>query len=688
MYAYDVEVLYNFFSVIFIELEDENIPAYIEADINKDEALKKEILTKIKHRKFIIFHDIFGENKANRNDAVPLRKFLRDNTTTIFGYNNKHYDDYVISFIENYTKLVTVQEITQELYKLSQELIHYDGYNFIKDSSYTFGKFHRSIDLMKLNYLDKKRISLKQVSIALKWYRVEDYTMPDAIEGDIKYYNKCFVYSMTLEAINKLKSFERIVKYENIEHLIEYNFNDVFITNQLYIVSKEELRQRVNVFNEYKVYVLSDSRSSIADKLLAKMYSDYTGLKYHEFSQRKTFRKVINIGELIVSNVKFQTKELNSFLGTLSTIKIRVGEDKLQEILLFNDVGYNFMMGGLHSIDRGGKFKSTDKIKYIEGDVDSFYPSVMINYGFKPRHLSGVILQMLNDVMQLRLEAKKSGDKDKAGVLKIVINAFWGKTGSKKSWLHDLNAMYSVTINGQLFLLMVIEDLELAGFKTISANTDGIVSKVPIERMKEYKQIWSNWEKKTRFSIGYNIYEKYIRTNVNSYIAQIEGKNELKKRSEFDDVIYLDKGYKYPIVSIAINKYVIDGISVEQTIKNHTDIYDFLISQKTGSQFVNQYHHILDGSLQIDTIQKNIRYYVSTSGGILIKHNKETGKNINILKGKTVVLFNNYFKVNNFSEYSINYNYYLARCQEILDRISNNDTKQIKKSGGSLFDEF
>ncbi len=42
--------------------------------------------------------------------------------------------------------------------------------------------------------------------------------------------------------------------------------------------------------------------------------------------------------------------------------------------------------------------------------------------------------------------------------------------------LCDKKQCIKVTINGQLFLLMLIEKLELAGIHIISANTDGIVS--------------------------------------------------------------------------------------------------------------------------------------------------------------------------------------------------------------------
>lgn len=255
------------------------------------------------------------------------------------------------------------------------------------------------------------------------------------------------------------------------------------------------------------------------------------------------------------------------------------------------------------------------------------------------------------------------------------------------SWLFDLNAMYSTTVNGQLFLLMLIESLEEKGFHTISANTDGVVSKVPVERMEEYKQICSNWEKVSKLSGGYNVYAKYVRTNVNSYLSILDN-GKVKKKNDFIDKPSIEKAYKYPIVPIAINKYYTDNTPIEETINNHLDIYDFLISQRTGSNFINQYHHLVDNELVIDNLQKNIRYYVSKKGGILIKADRDTGKEINILKGKNTIIFNNFFKVENMLDYNIDYSYYIAKCYDIINRVNNNFTTSIKKQGGSLFDEF
>jgi DNA polymerase elongation subunit (family B) len=68
------------------------------------------------------------------------------------------------------------------------------------------------------------------------------------------------------------------------------------------------------------------------------------------------------------------------------------------------------------------------------------------------------------------MEAKKVGKDTEAYVLKILVNSVFGKTLFEHHWLYDPLVGLRVTINGQLYMLMLIEKLTLAGFKVISAK--------------------------------------------------------------------------------------------------------------------------------------------------------------------------------------------------------------------------
>ena len=81
-----------------------------------------------------------------------------------------------------------------------------------------------------------------------------------------------------------------------------------------------------------------------------------------------------------------------------------------------------------------------------------------------------------NDLTQRRLAAKKAKQREIAQGLKIAINAVYGKLSDKYSAFCDPPKAATVTLNGQLILLKLIEGLlRIEGVSVLSANTDGVM---------------------------------------------------------------------------------------------------------------------------------------------------------------------------------------------------------------------
>ena len=108
-------------------------------------------------------------------------------------------------------------------------------------------------------------------------------------------------------------------------------------------------------------------------------------------------------------------------------------------------------------------------------------------YKIVPAHINeGVFVKLITWLRETRVAAKHSKEKYIDGipkdvlaqVLKIVINSIYGKLGFERGDICDRLAVLKVTINGQLLLLKLCEELELNGIQVYSANTDGIVVKV------------------------------------------------------------------------------------------------------------------------------------------------------------------------------------------------------------------
>jgi hypothetical protein len=685
-YFYDIECYPNYFTIGFLPINTNKdiVDSYCKADWQGRYDDKSEILKQLNIHRFTIS----GNNNlgTNRIALLNLKDFILNEVVVLVGFDNYRYDNLLIDYVlVKYLTLSKSNAIVEKIYDESYRIIDYKGFNYRKNSGY-FKNYeipYKSIDLARLHRLDKTRTSLKQVMIKLKWYRIQ--SLPIAVGTQIE------------------KKDEAIID--------DYNVNDLLGTQLLYINGKDELEQRLVASSFYGVDVTNSSRSNMADRILSKFYEDATGFDWWDYKNKRTERRIIAFKDLIDNNIKFKSEELSEFLREIRNTVINVGTidnnkiSKLKRNIIFKGTKYTFAKGGLHSNDNPGIFKSTDSYSLYDADVNSFYPKVIINLRLCPEHLiKTTFLFIVEFITNKRLE---TGDN----ILKIVINAIFGKMGDIYSWLYDLVPMYSTTINGQLLLLMLIEDLEYNNLHVISANTDGIITIVPNDRFSEYKYICDNWSKLHNFGLKFTEIIKYVRLNVNHYLViKKDGSVKAKGRflteygvsNEHDDEeveaedIDVSKGYKFPLVSKVLHDYYVNGKTVDESLYNNTDIYDFCISQRTGKDFINEYHTIKDSKLDIKILQKNVRYYVSKSGGVLFKRKKENNELTALISGKTVTIFNNYFEVSDFKEYNINYNFYKAEIYKIIYSVSNVIHKDIvgtrngTKSGisGTLFDNI
>jgi hypothetical protein len=702
-YAYDVEIFRNFFSVVFIDVDTpmKYIKAYEEADIIKDTEAKTYILNNlIKPFVFLIYE--------GRNDLKLLSDFMT-NYKTLVGYNSIGYDDNIINYLikadaKNEFNIKGISRIdgsniNDALYDLSQEVIGYGrGWQY-NNNNYQY-KNYASIDMQKLLYLDRSFVSLKQVAVQLKHYRLQDLPL----------------------------HYTSRVTDSNIFDVIDYNINDVIITYKLYHEKIEEVRLRESISKIYGVNVRTDSRSGTGNKLMTNFYSRDSGLEVKDFKDLRTIRRVIKFADIISYKIRFNSDTFRQLYNEIINGRLLIGAETLNKSVIFNNKQFTIATGGLHSVDKPNVYTSTKDYTYIDCDVQSFYPRIILNEEASPEHLDkDIYLSIVRQIVEDRVEAKNSASKlskvkdrteevehyqnvfkIKGEALKITINSVYGKTGEENSFLYDLKAMYKVTMNGQLYLLMLIEMLADINIPCVSANTDGIICKVPNNRIEAYYKVCRQWESLTNFVLEYTKYEKYICYAVNDYIAIKQGYSDtdktpsdkrkyIKEKGTFVTSTEIDKGYRNPVVAKALLHYYADGVDPVEFIKSHRDIYDFCISVKTGSDFIKEYHTIKDGKSHIEELQKNVRYYISNVNGVIMKRYttpKIDAKGvrreyIQLHKGVNSTIFNDFIKHDEFNKYKINYSYYIKETYAIINAISNVVYKKMRtQSYGGLFKDL
>lgn len=600
--------------------------------------------------KFITFED--------RDDRPQLKKWLQVVKPTLVGYNSYSFDIPVLSKFLSGCSL-------NKLYDFSGMIIESDQWTQLPKEYYDHRKFNvKNIDIMRVLSLDGVGVSLKQTGILLKMPRIQELPLPP----------------------------NTTIKKEDIPVVGEYCMNDVDTTEGLLLKGLADIELRNYISSTYNIDVMNLSESHIANRLSEKLYAEATHENPILFKEKRTYRDVIKVGDCIGKNISFVSKPMQKFLEEFKQEEIKVDlEDEAEELdfaeilqdasLSWDDViekqdqtklkkqviigttKYDIGVGGLHSVDKPGVFESNDKFTFTDADVTSFYPYIMLHNGYYPAHLNPAFLDMFQNLVDMRIGAKKDKDKLRAYALKIVINAIYGKTNCDTFWMYDPLVTYSVTISGQLYLLSLIDRLEAENFKVVSANTDGIITKVDKQRETLYTDICQKWQQDTNFELEFNPYKKYVRRDVNNYLAVYKN-GEIKTKGAFEDITEIPfsfsvrKSYKMPIVQKALKSYFVDDVSVEESIKNGTSIHDYLLSQKPGKKF-----RVFHGRTETQRIN---RFYVSIRGKQLYK--VAQGQRLAIVK-EPVTLANEILDDNLTNYPDLDYNWYIREVTKISDKI-------------------
>ena len=516
---------------------------------------------------------------------------------------------------------------------------------------------------------------------------------------------------MPLNQLNMLitNDFDRYVLPKYIQPMLYYNKNDVFLVCEIVRQKPDEVKLRYSITNAFGVNVLCSARANIADKLTVKFYSDMSGLSPKQFIKGRTERTKLSFKKIIFPHIQFKTPELQQMLAEMMQVSItRTNKDAFSKEITFYGTTYTLATGGIHSQDPPRICCSDDKFVYLHHDYTSYYPSIMISYNIAPKHLDkATFVRMVSYLKETRVKCKHTKDEDGhvmkgvpnkigAEALKIVINSIYGKLGSELFFLYDRFAQMQVTINGQLMTMTLIEELELNGIHVISANTDGIVIKLPRDKFDVYKDITDRWNATNRMGADYEEYKMIVSRDVNNYF-DIQTDDTIEYKGALDPKQYLKelkKGYDMPIVAKAVFEYFVNGTPVMDTLHNHTDILDFCKTQNVGRQFDVVYQRWNNGEIETIKSQRHVRFYVSNKGVVIQKQNKTDGKMSRLAGGKPVIILNS-LDDKPIEERNINYGYYYEECYKIIDPIMLGISATMKadrnkgtKSGKALLKQY
>ena len=713
-WATDIECFENLFSATFVDLQD-----YLKIFKDCGDKALTECLSvaEIEARLEKVNSNIFYISDTDDSQLLKLVEYINSMQARyiedipvrydMFGYNNQGYDDMMFkAFMMYFNRFDNSRLLCKKLKEINDKLISLqdDKDALWKDRELDLIRKYRlpwaTVDLFKVYALNSAGVnvnkdtgerkkygkSLKQVSINLKWHNLLDFTLPpiDDEEGDV--YRKRNEYrGMTNEQLNAIitNDFDRYVLPKYIKPMLHYNKNDVYLVCEIARQKPDEIKLRYSLGAAFNLNLLCSARSNIADKLLYKFYSERSGLKPEAFKDLRTHRTALSFKKIIFPHICFQTDELKKVLEDMKKVTIyRTNKDSFEKVIKFYGTTYTIATGGLHSQDRPGVLTSTDDYTFIHYDISSFYPSVMVAYNIAPKHLNNAVFVKMVDYFRLtRIKCKHTKDeveqvvigvhnKLAAEALKIVINAIYGKFGFDSYFLYDRFAQMQVTINGQLMVMMVVEALELAGIHVVSANTDGIIVKLPKDKENEFKDITDAWCTQNKLGADSERYKLFVTRDINNYF-DIQSNDKVEYKGSLDPHQYLKdlkKGYDMPVVAKAVFEYFANGVSVMETLRNHKDILDFCKTQNVGKQFEVVYQKVVDGKVIDVHSQRHVRFYVSTKGVVIMKENVNDGKRSVLASGKPVIILNKLDDVD-IALRNIDYKYYYEEAYKIINPI-------------------
>lgn len=344
--------------------------------------------------------------------------------------------------------------------------------------------------------------------------------------------------------------------------------------------------------------------------------------------------------------------------------------------LTYHGATFELGKGGIHSAVPWGVYRSGNGRIILDVDVASFYPSIAIEYGMKPEHLPDEYIEIYAGLKRERMAYKKT-DPARAKMLKLALNGTYGKTNSVYSVLYDPEYSLKTVINGQLFLLM-LWDMLVQGLPTIEliqANTDGITVMIEERDEQTCVEIMSAWEQTTRMELESVHYESMFVRDVNNYVARdTKGKTKAKGAYNWMELytgsaegVVWHKNHSNVVSQMAACSHLLDGVDIEEFVRNHEDVYDFFLCSN-----VNRSSRLYWGE---EEIQRNSRYLITNTGKELIKvmpplKGKTEERRIAVNKGKKVLIFNNISKCSSDWKEVVDYAWYVEQAEDLVKGFS------------------
>ena len=362
------------------------------------------------------------------------------------GYNNLHYDNPIVNYIIEYEdKLLqhNVATICESIFNLSKTITLSTEDNIDAWKHWKYQIWFDSFDLLTMLYSNKLRVSLKELQVTMEYPNVQEFNA----------------------------DWDKPLPVEDFDSMIQYNINDIESTTELLNRCKKDIDLRIAIEDEYGVRVLSKDGVNIGMKILTQKYLEKTGLTWNDIKDLRSPMDYIPLKNVILPFIKYDSPILQNILEDMKKQVVSPGRKGYENNFVFNGLRYTIGVGGIHSKNDPEIIIPKEDEILIDIDVQSLYPSMIIEYEFYPNHLGKAFLEVYKQIKDERVEAKHNGNKVKNETLKLALNGLSGNLQNEHNFCYSPESVMKVRINGQLLLLMLAEKLVRENCRIVQANT-------------------------------------------------------------------------------------------------------------------------------------------------------------------------------------------------------------------------
>lgn len=537
--------------------------------------------------------------KNQRNELLSWLSYLQNAQAYMVGFNSLGFDNPIIEELINNPYMFTFSKA----YQMGQDIIHSQGRPGFGSMMRPSDRTIPQIDLYRINHFDNKAktTSLKALQCAMRLESVED---------------------LPYDPHTPLTS-------EQMDNLISYGLNDLLATESFAQKCDHHIKIRKEILDQgiLRGDVLNYSDVKIGTEYfvskIGRSKCFVSGSKPNQ-----TLRPSVKFEQIILPKISFRSEPFEAVLDWFKqqTIWINRDENPKLEVSLAG-LQFYFGLGGVHASVENRVYESTETHVIKDIDVSGMYVAVAIANGFFPEHLGQEFVTVYRQLQKDRAQYKKGTTMNL--ILKLAGNGVYGNSNNSYSPFYDPKYTYSVTANGQLQLLQLVEVLSLIpSLEIIQANTDGITVLVPRGVLYLFDLWKSDWEAQTNLKLEEVEYSKMMIRDVNNYIA-VSTDGKVKRKGAYaypvkDEDYWGGSGSEWhkDFSNLASRKGVeqvmLTGVSADNVVRVLPDKFDFMLRYKTQGGA-----RVYIGDKQMS---KTVRYYVSTSGEPMKKISKPKGE--------------------------------------------------------------